>query len=56
MPQADCNIPALAESIRIFHYQRKRVFEYTLGIGEPDAVFPTIRSSFRRVILKPPSP
>jgi hypothetical protein len=53
VPEADCNVPALAESIRIFHKQRKRIFEYTLGIGEPDAVFPNVRSSFRGVIPKP---
>jgi hypothetical protein len=56
VPGADCNVPALAESIRIFHKQRKRIFEYTLGIGEPDTVFPNIRRSFRWVALKPHSP
>jgi hypothetical protein len=43
------------EGIRIFRKQRKRIFEYTLGIGEPDAVFPNVCSIFRAVVLKPHS-
>src|SRR5207247_9588100 len=54
-PVADCNVPALTEGIWIFRKQRKRIFEYTLGISEPDAVFPNVCSIFRGVVLKPHS-